>query len=149
MSGACRPTIEQLRQHPWVNRDYQIAKPREPVPKAGTGADIFEPTVNPENLSMVGPVAYAFLSWQDSMRQKPASGSLGQPQELFNFYDMQSASGLVVLLQDERRKASMRKRMNTTGGEEKWFLAPGTHMNAFQVRLARLPVRVLWRSAWS
>ena len=27
----------------------------------------------------------------------------------------------------------MRKRMNTTGGEEKWFLAPGTHMNAFQV----------------
>ena len=41
----------------------------------------------------------------------------------------------------------MRKRMNTTGGEEKWFLAPGTHMNAFQVRLASLPVRVLWCSA--
>ena len=37
------------------------------------------------------------------------------------------------VVQDERRKASMRKRMNTTGGEEKWFLAPGTHMNAFQV----------------
>ena len=42
------------------------------------------------------------------------------------------------IVQDERRKASMRKRMNTTGGEEKWFLAPGTHMNAFQVRIAPL-----------
>ncbi len=40
------------------------------------------------------------------------------------------------LVQDERRKASMRKRMNTTGGEEKWFLAPGTHMNAFQVGIS-------------
>ena len=28
----------------------------------------------------------------------------------------------------------MRKRTNTKSGEEKWFLAPGTHMNAFQVR---------------
>ena len=37
--------------------------------------------------------------------------------------------------QDERRKASMRKRTNTKSGEEKWFLAPGTHMNAFQVRM--------------
>lgn len=36
-------------------------------------------------------------------------------------------------MQEERKKASMRKRMNTTGGEERWFLAPGTHMNAFQV----------------
>ena len=29
----------------------------------------------------------------------------------------------------------MRKRTNTKSGEEKWFLAPGTHMNAFQVRM--------------
>ena len=49
----CRPTIEQLRQHPWVNQDYHIAQPRNPVPKAGTGSDLFEPTVNPENLSLV------------------------------------------------------------------------------------------------
>ena len=49
----CRPTIEQLRQHPWVNQDYHIAQPRDPVPKAGTGSDLFEPTVNPENLSLV------------------------------------------------------------------------------------------------
>ena len=30
----------------------------------------------------------------------------------------------------------MRKRTNTKSGEEKWFLAPGTHMNAFQVRIS-------------
>ena len=61
----CRPTIEQLRQHPWVNRDYQIAQPREPVPKAGTAGDIFEPTVNPENLSVVCslPNAHSISAW--------------------------------------------------------------------------------------
>ncbi len=65
-----RPTIEQLRQHPWVNQDYHIAQPREPVPKAGTGSDLFEPTVNPENLSLVGgrhqrPASAVALMWPD------------------------------------------------------------------------------------
>ena len=63
----CRPTIEQLRQHPWVNQDYHVAQPREPVPKAGTGSDLFEPTVNPENLSLVSgrprPVSAVALIW--------------------------------------------------------------------------------------
>ena len=49
-----RPTIEQLRQHPWVNVDYTVAVPRAPVPRDGTNDDLFEPTVKPEALSNVG-----------------------------------------------------------------------------------------------
>ena len=49
-----RPTIEQLRQHPWVNVDYTQAVPRNPVPRDGTNDDLFEPTVKPETLSNVG-----------------------------------------------------------------------------------------------
>ena len=54
-----RPTIEQLRQHPWVIVDYTVAMPRDPVPKDGTNDDLFEPTVNPETLSNVRPCAPA------------------------------------------------------------------------------------------
>ena len=50
---ACRPTIDQLRQHPWVVRDYVMAQPRDPVPKSGTDNDLFEPTVDPKALSKV------------------------------------------------------------------------------------------------
>ena len=60
----CRPTIEELRQHPWVNRDYQIAQPREPMPTAGTGVDLFEPTVKPQNLSLVSPDAALPVWWR-------------------------------------------------------------------------------------
>lgn len=49
----CRPTIDQLRQHPWVVRDYVMAQPRDPVPKSGTDNDLFEPTVDPKALSKV------------------------------------------------------------------------------------------------
>jgi hypothetical protein len=48
-----RPTIDQLRQHPWVHRDYVMAQPRDPVPKSGTDNDLFEPTVDPKALSKV------------------------------------------------------------------------------------------------
>jgi hypothetical protein len=51
--AARRPTIEQLRQHPWVSQDYVMAKPRDPKPKAGTSDDLFAPTVNPRTLSQV------------------------------------------------------------------------------------------------
>ena len=39
-----------------------------------------------------------------------------------------------MLVQDEKRKATMRRRRTNTAGEERWFLAPTSHMNAFQVR---------------
>ncbi len=48
-----RPTIDQLRQHPWVVKDYVMAQPRDPVPKSGTDNDLFEPTVDPKALSKV------------------------------------------------------------------------------------------------
>lgn len=67
-----RPTIEQLRQHPWVNVDYTVAVPRIPVPKDGTNDDLFEPTVKPETLSYVSRPAlrplYAVLKIEDHVQ---------------------------------------------------------------------------------
>ncbi|BDA49381.1 CBL-interacting protein kinase 23 [Coccomyxa sp. Obi] len=94
-----RPTIDQLRQHPWVVRDYVMAQPRDPVPKSGTDNDLFEPTVDPKAIS-----------------------------------------------KEESRKASLMRRRTSTLGEERWFMAPGTHMNAFQLINAALDISALFEA---
>lgn len=104
-----------------------MAAPREPVPKGGTDNDLFEPTVNPQTLSRV---------------------RLLLPGETFNRLlllplrndDIASP----VVSQDEKRRASMRRRRTNTAGEEKWFLAPTSHMNAFQVPRSTPPGHVYW-----
>ena len=120
-AACCRPTIEQLRQHPWVKQDYVMAQPRDPVPKVGTDNDLFAPTVNPRNLSSVrsgGALTAKCLEAAHVCTTRPGLADCC----------------LCAPRQDESRKAVMRRRRTNTAGEERWFLAPTSHMNAFQVR---------------